>query len=88
MARGGLRGRSPEDDPRPRASVAQRAAIVDAFARLPEPAEATCGEPPVTFQIDAGGRVRTWSFCDREDPSLGRGAFAEVTKAFGSGANP
>jgi hypothetical protein len=72
----------------PRASVAQRAAIVDAFTRFPEPAETTCGEPPVIFQIDAGGRVRTWSFCDGEDPSLGRGAFAEATKAFGAGATP
>ena len=70
----------------PRAPVAQRAAIVQAFARLPEPGTASC-EPAHAFQIDAGGRVRTWNICEATDPRLSSGVYAEVLGAF-RGSSP
>src|SRR5262249_46406724 len=81
------------DDGRPRlvrgpqASPTQRVATVGAFARLPEPRVATCTTPTQEFQIDAGGRVRTWDICDVADPSALTGPFAEVPRAF-QGAAP
>jgi hypothetical protein len=73
--------------PSGRATASQRAAIVDAFARLPEPSSEACPTPAHQFQIDAGGRVRTWELCDAAAPASLTGSFADVPRAF-QGAGP
>jgi hypothetical protein len=71
-----------------RASLAQRAAIVEAFARLPEPAASSCSTPAHQFQIDAGGRVRTWDLCDAAPAAALPDPFAGVPRAFTTEAAP